>query len=161
MRRHRVGPRAFRHFINIFPAFRGTGGRVTRISKDWMQWDVKIPLNWRTRNYVGTTYGGSMYGAVDPILMLAYLHILGPDYIVWDKAATIRFRRPGRGTLYARVRIDQKEVDEVRRRLATEPKVDRAYALTITDADGAVHAEVEKILHFRRKDPKREETRPG
>jgi hypothetical protein len=28
---------------------------------------VRVPLGWRTRNYVGTIFGGSMYGAVDPL----------------------------------------------------------------------------------------------
>lgn len=157
MRPPRLGPRTFRHLINIFPAYRGTGGRVTRISDDWLEWDVRIPLNWRTRNYVGTTYGGSLYGAVDPILMLAFLHILGPDYIVWDKAATIRFKRPGRGTLYAGMRVSNSEVDEIRRSCAAEPKIDRTYGIEIVDHDGVVHAHVDKVLHFRLKDKKKEE----
>ena len=35
--------------------------------------------------------------AVDPIYMLMLLKILGPEYIVWDKSANIRFRKPGKG----------------------------------------------------------------
>jgi len=57
---------------------------------------IRLPLIWRTRNYVGTIFGGSLYGAVDPIYMIMLIKALGPDYIVWDKAATIRFLRPGR-----------------------------------------------------------------
>lgn len=147
----RLGPRAFRWAINWFPAYRGTGGRVTHISDDWRAWRIKVPLNWRTRNYVGTTYGGSMYGAVDPILMLAYLRILGPDYIVWDKAASIRFRRPGRSTLYATIRIPEHEVAEVKRLCAEQPKVDRTYTVELADDEGVVHCQVEKVLHFRLK----------
>lgn len=147
-----LGPRRFRWAINWFPAYRGTGARVTHISDDWRQWRIKVPLNWRTRNYVGTTYGGSMYSAVDPILMLAFLKILGPDYIVWDKAATIRFRKPGRSTLYATIEIAKDEIDEVKRLCAGQPKVDRTYALELVDEDGVVHCEIEKVLHFRLKD---------
>jgi acyl-coenzyme A thioesterase PaaI-like protein len=145
-------PRRFRRLINWFPAYRGTGGRVEAISDDWHRWRIRIPLSLRTRNYVGTTYGGSLYGAVDPILMLAFLKILGPDYIVWDKAATIRFRRPGRGDLWADVRIHPEEPDAVRRLCAERSKVDRTYTIDIVDRDGIVHADVEKVLHFRRKD---------
>lgn len=147
-----LGPKAFRWAINWFPAFRGTGGRVTHISDDWREWKIRVPLNWRTRNYVGTTYGGSMYGAIDPILMLAYLKILGPDYIVWDKAATIRFRKPGRDTLYATIEISEDEIREVKRLCADNPKVDRTYHVDLVDEDGVVHCEVEKVLHFRLKD---------
>ena len=77
--------------FNVFPAYRGTGARVTYISADWREVRVALPLSWRTRNYVGTIFGGSLYGAVDPMYMIMLIRILGPGYTVWDKAATIRF----------------------------------------------------------------------
>src|ERR1700727_1576187 len=88
--------------FNLFPAFRGTGGRVTFVSNDFREIRVRLPLNWRTRNYVGTIFGGSLYGAADPFFMIMLIEILGPDYLVWDKAGAIRFRKPGRSTLHAR-----------------------------------------------------------
>ena len=51
--------RIFRWRFNWFPAYRGTGGRVTYIAEDFREVHVKIPLSWRTRNYVGTIYGGT------------------------------------------------------------------------------------------------------
>lgn len=138
--------------MNLFPAYRGTGARIESISSDWRAWKIRIPLNWRTRNYVGTTYGGSLYGAVDPILMLAFIKILGPDYIVWDKAATIRFRKPGRTTLYATITVAEDEVATVRRLVEAQTKVDREYRVDIVDAQGTVHCEVGKTVYFRRRD---------
>src|SRR3979490_955761 len=93
--------RLARGHFNLFPAYRGTGGRVLYIRHDWREVRIKVPLNWRTRNYVGTICGVSLYGAVDPIYMLMLIRDLGPGYTVWDKAASIRFRRPGRTTLFA------------------------------------------------------------
>ena len=86
--------RRARWMFNFFPAYRGTGARVEYIASDWMEVRVRVPLSWRTRNYVGTIFGGSLYGAIDPFYMLMLIKLLGPDFIVWDKAATIRFRRP-------------------------------------------------------------------
>lgn len=77
--------------FNFFPAYRGTGSRITCVAADWREVRIKLPLNWRTRNYVGAIYGGSRYGAVDPICMLMLIKILGPEYVVWDKAAAISF----------------------------------------------------------------------
>src|SRR5215471_15876677 len=94
--------RRLRWLFNLLPAYRGTGGRVTYIAADFREVRVKLPLSWRTRNYVGTIYGGSLYGAVDPIYMIMLIKVLGPRYTVWDKAAIIRFKRPGRETLFAR-----------------------------------------------------------
>src|SRR5262245_56317244 len=88
--------------FNLFPAYRRTGARITYIAGDWREIRVKIPLNRSTRNYVGTVFGGSLYGAVDPIYMMMLIRLLGPGHVVWDKAAAIRFLKPGRGTLFAR-----------------------------------------------------------
>jgi hypothetical protein len=38
-----------------------------------------MPLSWRTRNYVGTIFGGSMNSAVDPIYMVILIRRLGKD----------------------------------------------------------------------------------
>jgi acyl-coenzyme A thioesterase PaaI-like protein len=144
--------RLLRLGFNHFPAYRGTGGRVTYIADDFREIRIRLPLNWRTRNYVGTIFGGSMYGAVDPVYMLMLIRILGPEYTVWDKAASIRFRKPGRSTLYARFMLDQEELDTIRAELQKEPSVDRVYEIELTDAQGTVHATVSKTVHVRRKE---------
>ena len=137
--------------FNLFPAYRGTGGRVVYISADYREVRVKIPLWWRTRNYVGTIYGGSMYGAIDPIYMLMLIKCLGPGYIVWDKAAKIRFRKPGRDTLYVDFRLDEDELAEIRRLAEDERSIDRIYELELKDKNGAVHAVIEKTLYIAKK----------
>lgn len=142
--------RRLRWGFSLFPAFRGTGARVTYMSGDWREVHVRLPLNWRTRNYVGTIFGGSLYGAVDPHYMIMLIKILGPDYVVWDKAATIRFKKPGRGTLFARFAISEEEIAEIRRLLETAPSIDRVYRVELTDAEGVVHAEVDKTISIRR-----------
>src|SRR5476649_186552 len=95
----------------FFPCYFGTGARVTYIAGDYKEMRVALPLSWRTRNYVGTIFGGSMYGAVDPIYMLMLMKNLGQDYVVWDKAASIRFKKPGKTTLQARFVLSQEELD--------------------------------------------------
>jgi len=137
--------------LNWFPAFRGTGGRATFVRHDFREVRIRLPLNWRTRNYVGTIYGGSIYGAVDPIYMLMLMRVLGRDYLVWDKAATIRFRRPGRTTLYATFIVPDDLVDGIRNELETADKLDRLFTIELKDAGGEVHAIIEKTVHVRRR----------
>lgn len=137
--------------FNLFPAYRGTGARITYIGADFREVRIKLPLSWRTRNYVGTIFGGSMYGAVDPIYMIMLIKNLGDGYVVWDKAATIRFRKPGRDTLYARFVLTVEELAAIRRELEAAKTVDRIYAVELVDDGGVVHAEVEKTIHIRRR----------
>jgi acyl-coenzyme A thioesterase PaaI-like protein len=148
-----IRTRLLRWGFNWFPAYRGTGGRITYIARDWREIRIRIPLSRRTRNYVGTIFGGSMYGAVDPIYMVMLIQALGPEYVVWDKAASIRFRRPGRTTLFARFALDEAELDAIRDVLSREPAVDRVYTIELADGEGTVHAVVEKTIHVRRKKP--------
>lgn len=143
--------RLFRWGFNFFPAYRGTGGRVVYIAGDYREFRIRIPLSWRTRNYVGTIYGGSMYGAIDPIYMLMLIKTLGPGYVVWDKAARIRFRKPGKDTLYARFDISDEELDEIKRLAESQKSVDRIYNIELRDKNGVVHAEIEKTLYIAKK----------
>lgn len=147
--------RRFRWLFNFFPAYRGTGGRVIYISDDFHEVKVKLPLNWRTRNYVGTIYGGSIYGSIDPIYMLMLMRIIGDDYVVWDKAAKIRFKKPGRETLYADFLLTPDEISEIKRLAETEKSIDRVYNLELKDKNGVVHAFIEKTLYI----SKRKETK--
>ncbi|WP_394739439.1 DUF4442 domain-containing protein [Natronococcus roseus] len=141
--------RLYRLGFNLFPAYRRTGGRVTYIAPDWQEVRVKLPLSWRTRNYVGTTFGGSMYAAVDPFYMMMLLKNLGDEYVVWDKEAEIRFKKPGRETLYARCTITDEEIAAIEAELATEgtESVDRHYTVDLVDSEGTVHATVRNTVY--------------
>jgi hypothetical protein len=123
---------------------------VTYIANDFREIRVKLPLSWRTRNYVGTLFGGSIYASVDPMYMIMLIHLLGRDYVVWDKAATIRFRKPGRTTLFATFRVDEAELDAIRAATLSGEPIDRTYNIDLIDSEGTVHASVEKVIYIRR-----------
>lgn len=138
--------------FNLFPAYASTGGRITLIAEDWKEVRVKLPLFWRTRNYVGTIFGGSMYAAVDPIYMMMLIKVLGRDFIVWDKSATIDFKKAGRSTLFARFVLEDAEVTSIREELSHAPSVERLFHVDLVDRGGVIHAEVDKTIYIRRKE---------
>ena len=142
--------RLLRWKFNLFPAYRGTGGRVVYIASDFREIRVTLPLSLRTRNAVGTIFGGSMYGVVDPVYMIMLMKLLGRGYVVWDKAATIRFRKPGRTRLFATFRIDEDEIAAIRAATAAGEAVDRTYTVDLVDAGGIAHASIEKIIYVKR-----------
>ena len=148
-----INTRLWRFAFNHWPCYRRGGGRVVYIAADWLELRVRLPLTLRTRNYVGTIYGGSMFSAVDPFFMMMLLKTLGKGYIVWDKSGSIRFKRPGRSTLLARLKIDPGEVEEIRAELEHNKSVDRTYSVELKDRDGLVHAIVEKTIFITRKKP--------
>ena len=101
----RLLKRHMRQLMNLWPPFLGAGIRVKRLQSDWKEIDVEMNLHFWNANFVGTHYGGSLYSMTDPFYMLMLIENLGRDYIVWDKSANIRFRKPGNGRVVARFRL--------------------------------------------------------
>jgi len=142
---------ALRLGVNLWPPFLGAGIRVKHIASDMKAIDVEMKLRWWNANYVGTHFGGSLFAMTDAFYMLMLMANLGRDYIVWDKAASIRYRRPGRGTVRAEFRLSDAQLDDIRERLKTLPKYEPTFKVDVKDEQGTVIAEVEKVLHVKPK----------
>ena len=112
--------------------------------------DVEMKLRFWNANYVGTHFGGSLFAMTDAFYMLMLMANLGRDYIVWDKAATIRYRKPGKGTVRAEFRLADSQIEDIREKLKTLPKYEPVFVVEVKDEAGVVIAEVEKVLHVRR-----------
>jgi acyl-coenzyme A thioesterase PaaI-like protein len=140
--------KAFRWGLNFFPAYWGTGARVTYLAADMREVHVTLPLSWRNRNYVGTIFGGSMYACIDPLYMVLLIENLGKEYVVWDKAATIQFIKPGKRTPYARAILTHEELRVIRDRLIEEPFLNREYLIELKDAEGEIHASFVKKIYI-------------
>lgn len=140
--------RMFRLFFNFFPVYRRTGARVTFISEDTSEIHIKLKLKWTTRNYVGTVFGGCIYAAADPIYMLQLIQLLGDDYVVWDKAASVKFIKPVRNTIYSRFVITEEILREIKTKVAAEQKYVMDIPAQWVDAEGTVYAEVIKTLYI-------------
>ena len=113
---------------------------------------IKLPLNLRTRNIHGTLFGGAMYAAADPLYAILVKVALGPGFVIWDKAGAIRYRRPGRSTLYAECSLSDAQVAALRKRLEFEPSVDLNYEIELMDERGVVYAVVQKTIYAARKE---------
>jgi hypothetical protein len=142
---------ALRRWINLWPPFLGAGIRITHIASDMKAVDVEMKLRFWNANYVGTHFGGSLFAMTDAFYMLMLMANLGRDYVVWDKTATIRYRKPGRGTVRVEFRLFDNQIDDIREQLKTLPKYEPAFSVEVKDEAGVVIAEVEKRLHVRKK----------
>lgn len=139
-------------WINIWPPFLGTGIRVKHIAKDFSRVEVEMKLRFWNKNYVGTQFGGSLYAMVDPFYMLILIENLGREYIVWDKAAEIRFENPGRGRVHATFYLSKEQIAEVQSQADALGKIEPIFTVQVLDDNGVVIATVNKTLYIRRKD---------
>jgi len=137
--------------MNFYPPFLGAGIRVKRTGSEKRRFEVRMKLTPLNQNVLGTHFGGSLYAMCDPFFVLILMRELGPGYVVWDKAATIRFVRPGRGVVRAAFEIPPERVEEIRRAADADGRVEPEFTARVVGRDGAVVAEVGKTLYVRRR----------
>lgn len=137
--------------MRFWPPFWGAGISVKNFHADGTQIVVQMKMRFWNKNYVGTHYGGSMYSMTDPFYMLMLMHLLGKGYIVWDKSASIRYKIPAKGTIYARFELSPELVEKIRREVNEKQKIESEFFVPITDEEGKVVAEVKKILSIIKK----------
>jgi acyl-coenzyme A thioesterase PaaI-like protein len=137
--------------LSFYPPFIGAGIRIKKVSPDFRFIEVEMKKRFWNKNYVGTQFGGSLYSMADPFYMLMMIENLGKGYVVWDKAATIRFKSPGHGTVHASFKITEEDLQSVRSTVERDGKAEPLYQVQIVDDEGKLVAEVEKVLSVRRK----------
>ena len=136
--------------INLYPPYLGAGIRARPVA-GLRAVDVSMGLHFWNRNYFGTQFGGSLYSMCDPFLCLLLVGGLGGGYIVWDKAAEIRFRRPGWGRVASRFEVTPERLAQIRADADARGKVEPRFRVEVTDAEGEVVAEEDKLLYVRKK----------
>ncbi len=152
-----LGPRGMRFFLNIYPPYLFSRTRVKYIAPDWREVIVELPKSLLTRNYVGTTFGGSLYASSDPFFMLMLIKILGiQDHIVWDKGAKIDFKKPARSKITYRFIITDEDLIKIAQDLKEKGKSLPEFLVEGKDKNGEVCVSIHKLLYIRKKGRKNE-----
>lgn len=139
------------YFRLRWPVYYRCGGRLITLTSDFRYAKIKLPLYYRTRNYVGTLYGGSMFAVVDPIYMIMLINNLGRKYIVWDKSARIDFLLPGDTDLFAEFHLDQDQIESIKQECNQTGKSLVHFKIPLTDKNGKDYAVVFQEIHIRKK----------
>ena len=137
--------------INFYPPFLGAGIHVLHHQSDEHTINVRMRLTRLNLNVVGTHFGGSLYAMCDPWFMLILMQQLGREYIVWDKAASIQFLKPGRGTVTATFHVPPEAIEELRAQADAGEKIEPVFTVDVVGGQGEVVAKVEKRLYVRKR----------
>ena len=151
MRNVKLGAGTLRLLMNLWPPFIGAGIHVERLAPNYREAVVRMRLGLLNRNYMGTHFGGSLFAMTDPFFALLVMHNLGRDYVVWDKASSIDYKLPGRGTVRASFRITTEQVEDILQATAGGQKYEPTFAVDVVNRHGEVVATVEKTIYVRRK----------
>ncbi len=143
--------RYLKRWLNRWSPFQGSGIRVLRISSDFREVDIEMVHELWNTNRNRTHFGGSLFAMTDGMYVMILIENLGPDYVVWDKSASIRFRRPATSAVRAEFRLSEEQIDEVRRAADTQPKVEPTWKIEVKDRSGEVVAVVERTMSVKRR----------
>lgn len=142
--------------LNSWPPFWGSGITIVSISADFRQVKVRLKLRWWNKNANRTQYGGSIFSLTDPVYALMLMGILGEEFYVWDKEASINFIKPGKGDLFADFDLHTAQLDQIYQETNMGEKSFPEFVVHVKDKQGVVVAEVERKLYVRKKPKFRE-----
>lgn len=125
---------------------------IKRFHKGFRGVDVKITKSLINKNYNGSIFGGTIYGATDPFYALLFDQILrrkGFKTRVWLKSATINYLKPGHSHLYFTIKISDEMLEDAIRALTHEGKFVKAYPMEVTNKQGVLCATVINEVYIR------------
>ena len=137
----------YKYGFNWSPMYRRSTGKILTVSEDLMYVKIKIPLSIKNKNYVGTIFGGSLFSATDPIYMIQLMNILGNNYVVWDKSATIKFKRPAKETVFAEFIFSEEDINLIKEKVLKHGEFDLIKTPNIVDKNGVTIAELSKTIY--------------
>ena len=138
--------------FNLSPMHRRTTAKVIYIFEDFKEIKIKLPFSYKNANYVNTIFGGSMFSAVDPFPMTQLMNLIGDEYVVWDKAAEIFFRRPAKEDLFADFIYTDEEINEIKKKAQEQDEFEIIKSTKLTNKDKSiVYCEVRKRVYIANK----------
>ena len=141
----------YKYGFNWSPMYRRTTAKLIVVSDDLHYIKIRIKLNWRNRNYAGSIFGGSMLAATDPIYMIQLIHILGDDYVVWDKAVEARYKKPAKSTIYCEFNFTTEEIETIKQLVLAKKETDFVKTMSLIDQNESIIATFNKTLYIAEK----------
>ncbi len=128
--------------------------RITPVffAEDFRAARVRVRRSLWTRNLNGTTFGGTIYAAADPVFALMYWQALARRGVAtrsWLMAARAQYRRPATSSLALDFALSAADLDAAEAELRRRGKAVRIHQVEARDERGAVCAELELVTFLR------------
>lgn len=146
----RLRPWMVKMAFATFPPLLGAHIRLVELSPDFRKARVAMRQRLSNTTLWGAHFGGSLFAMTDSIYALLLKQNLGPEYVVWDKSASIEFVRPGRGEVFCEFSVEEAQLAAIRAATQQAGKCEPLVAVQVMDRRNEVVAEVSKTLYVRR-----------
>lgn len=140
-----------KYALNLWPPFWGSGIKIVSISDDFRFVKITLKLRWWNKNANRTQYGGSIFSLTDPVYSLMLMGILGQQYFIWDKQASINFIQPGDSDLTADFVISEQCIDAIKQATEYGDKYFPSFTVNVLNNKGELVSQVQRTLYVRKK----------
>jgi acyl-coenzyme A thioesterase PaaI-like protein len=139
--------------LNLYPPFLLNRIRVQEIGPGFLTCRVLVHRSILTRNLQGSTFGGTLYSAADPIYALMYWQIFahrGERVQAWLRSATVRYLKPASGRVSFEFVLTDDDVERACAALAQHGRYAHTHRADAVNSDGQVCAVVDTEVYIRR-----------
>jgi len=136
--------------FEFYPPFWFMGVKIKKITDDYRQIDVTVPIRWYAKNAHGSLFGGFLCAVSDPLAALLCGKIF-PGSEVWTKEHHIDFLRPAKSRLHLSVIVTQEHVDLIEKELNEKGQCQPVFESYFLDEKDKKIAKVINTVFIRRK----------
>lgn len=147
-----LSPFQVKWLLNLFPPWFVQGIRIVEIAPDFRRATVRVRRGLFTGNLNGSTFGGTVFAAFDPVCAILYWQILAHRGIrvqAWLRSASIRYTKPAKTALVIEFEVGDADVEDAVAALAREGRFGRSHHVVARDAAGVVCAEADTEVYLR------------
>jgi len=149
----RWSPRQLRWLMRAYPPLLFQRIQVLEIDPAFRRALVRVRRSIFSRNLQGSTFGGTIYAAVDPFHALLLWQVCAHQGIrvqAWMKEAVITFLRPAESDLTIEFTLDDSTVDAALRAIREVGRFANVFEVQARDREGTVCATVRTDIRILR-----------
>ncbi len=138
--------------LSLYPPLFFQRVRCASIGPGFRSCRMVVPKSLLTRNLNGTTFGGTIFSAADPVYALLYWQIFAREGLavqVWLKSARAEYLKPAASRLALDFTLGDAEVDEARAALFRDGRFVRTYRTEARSGSGEVCALLDTEVYIR------------
>lgn len=136
--------------MNLYPPYIGAGIRLKNVNTTATRYEVVLKARPWNRNLYGTHFGGSLYSMCDPWYVFSAAAYFGEGYTMWDKSASIKYLKPGRGTLTGVFEIPLDRLAEMKKEVDRVGKMTYTFTTYLYDRNDVKVTMIEKEIYIRK-----------
>ena len=140
--------------LNIFPPLLLQGVCVRELSADFLSCTVAVRRSLLSRNLHGSTFGGTLFAAADPIFPVLLWQALlrrGIDVEAWLESASIEYAAPARTTVLMHFQLDPGILKAAEEALGIDNRYSHSFDIRGFDTKQKLCVRIESKVYLRRR----------